>query len=433
MPLRVLLWPALLLALVVSPRQLHAQAADSAAAARAHYRAAVAALRGGDTATALAALQRAGDAWPGQGFYHAALAELAAGAGRTEVAIAALRRLHGIGWAWTPGDSGLRPLAGLPAYARLEEEMRRATGPLRRSSVLHTLSDSLLHPEGIAWDGARRRWLVSSVRQRKIVAIDRRGGMTDLVTSGQDGLDAALALGVDSARGLLWVASAALPQMDGYTAADAGRSRIFAFELATGRLRRRVELPPADGGHSVGDLVVGPDGVVFASDNRPAAIYRVDDSGDTARAVAGGTPALRSPQGIVPDGARLLVADYSLGIAAVDLGTGAVRTLAAPAQGTVLGIDGLVRLGARQLIGVQNGTTPARIVRITLTDDGAGIRQVETLERYLPEATEPTLGAIAGDAFVYVANSPWGNYDDDGGVRTGAHWPHPLLLRLPLR
>ncbi|HSB55500.1 MAG TPA: hypothetical protein VLD58_14165 [Gemmatimonadales bacterium] len=424
----------LALSLAATPLVLSAQAADSSAAARAHYRAAVTSLRGGDTAAALTALGKAAEAWPAQGFYHAARAELAAAAGRTDVALAALGKLIAIGWSWAPGDPGLRPLAGNAAYARLEQEMLRATGPLLRSTVLASLPDSLLHPEGIAWDGARRRWLVSSVRQRKVVAIDARGSTVDLVRSGQDGLDAALALGVDSARGLLWVASAALPQMTGYTPADAGRSRIFAFDLATGSLRRRIELPGNQGGHSVGDLTVALDGTVYASDNRSAAIYRIDPAGgDTARMILSSTSGLRSPQGIVPDGHRLLVADYSLGISAVDLATGAVTTLTPPAEGTVLGIDGLVRLDARRLIGVQNGTTPARVVRLTLTDDGAGVARVETLDRHLPEASEPTLGVLTGGAFVYVANSPWSNYDGDDAVRADAHWPSPVLLRLPIR
>ncbi|HWA58400.1 MAG TPA: hypothetical protein VG692_14160, partial [Gemmatimonadales bacterium] len=142
---------------------------------------------------------------------------------------------------------------------------------------------------------------------------------------------------------------------------------------------------------------------------------------------------LRSPQGIVPDGPRLLVADYSLGITAIDLSSGAVRTLTPPAQGTVLGIDGLVRLNERQLIGIQNGTTPARVVRLTLSPDGTAIDRVEAIDRYLPEASEPTQGMVTGGSYVYVANSPWSNYDDDGTVKAGARWPRPLLLRLPLR
>mgnify|MGYP000312412365 CR=1 FL=1 len=57
---------------------------------------------------------------------------------------------------------------------------------------------------------------------------------------------------------------------------------------------------------------------------------------------------------------------------------------------------------------------------------------VEALDRHLPLATEPTLGVLAGGALVYVANSPWASYGDDGQPLAGAAWPRPTLLRLPL-
>ena len=410
------------------------QVADSAAVARGQYREAVTSLRAGDTAAALTSLARAASAWPAQGVYHAAYARLAAASGHQAEALRALRRLVSLGYGWERSDSAATALAGSPEYPALEQAMLAATAPLRRSRVLLRLADTLLHPEGIAWDGARERWLVSSVRQRKVVAVDPRGVARDLVRSGQDGLDAALALGVDSSRGLVWVASAALPQQEGWTPADRGRSALFAFDLATGTLRRRVPLPPAAAGHSIGDLTVTADGTVYASDNGSPAVYRVSNTGtDTARQVAADTPMLRSPQGLVHDGVRLLVADYSLGIMAVDLASGAVTSLPSPPQTTVLGIDGLVRLDEHHLLGVQNGIIPPRIVRLTLAADGGGITEVTPVDRYLPEATEPTQGVIGGGAFVYLANSPWSNYDDAGQPRAGVAWPAPLLLRLPLR
>lgn len=305
--------------------------------------------------------------------------------------------------------------------------------PTQRSSALLTLPDSLLHPEGIAWDQARSRWLVSSVRQRKVVAIDAHGAATDFVASGQDGLDAVLAIAVDPSRNLLWVTSAALPQMQGYTPADAGRSRLLAFDLASGRLRRRVELP-GPGKHTAGDLAVAPDGAVYASDNLSGAMYRADPvSGDTAALLVPPGQGLRSPQGIVPDGARLLVADYSRGIRAVDLVTGAVTPLAASGGDDLRGIDGLVRVDARTLLGIQNGAAPPRLVRLTLSPDGAGIAAAEVADVPRPTGGDPTQGVVVDGALVFVANSPWSNYADDGAILPGARWPRPLLLRLPLR
>jgi hypothetical protein len=110
-----------------------------------------------------------------------------------------------------------------------------------------------------------------------------------------------------------------------------------------------------------------------------------------------------------------------------------VRTIPAPPETTVLGIDGLVRQDHHHLLGVQNGVAPPRIVRLTLSPDGSAITEVTPVDRYLPEASEPTQGVVIDDAFVYLANSPWSNYDDAGAPRAGATWPAPLLLRLPLK
>lgn len=426
---------ALLAAVAIGlPSALSAQAADSAAAARAHYGQAVSSLRSGDTAAAVAALGKAADAFPSQGFYPAAYARLAAVAGKPELAMNAYKRLVTMGYGWDRTSPAAQAMAQTPGYSALESAMVAATGPLRMSSVLHELPDSMMHPEGIAWDGARQRLIVSSVRERKLVSVDARGVVRDLVKSGQDGLDGAFAIGVDSVRGLVWVASAALPQVQGYVEADSGRSQLFAFELATGKLRRRIRLPNDGSGNAVGDLTVGPDGTVYASDTRAAAIYRVAPGGaDSAILLAGKNRLIRSPQGLVLSGNRLLFADYSLGIQAIDLATGSVATVPSPPGLTVLGIDGLVRMDGTHLIGVQNGVAPSRIVRLTLSADGMAITEVTPIDRYLPEAFEPTQGVVVGGNFIYIGNSPWRNYNDDGTVVADAGWPKPILLRLPLK
>lgn len=412
---------------------MHAQAAESAEAARSYYREAVTAIQAGDTLGAVTALGKAAGAWPSQGFYPAAYARLAALSGKPELAMGAYKILAAMGYAWDRNGAAAKTMAATPGYPALESAMVAATGPLRRSSVLYQLPDSMLHPEGIAWDGARKRFIVSSIRERKLIAVDAQGGVKDLVTSGQDGLDGTFAIGVDSARGLVWVASAAVPQVQGYQAADSGRSALFAFDLASGKLRRKVRLPNDGTGNSVGDLTVAKDGSVFASDTRASAVFQVKPGADAATLVVGQNPLIRNPQGLVVEPKRLLVSDYSLGIQAIDLATHAVRTLPSPEGTTVLGIDGLVRIDDHHLLGVQNGVAPARIVRLTLAADGNSIIEVTPVDRYLPEAFEPTQGVVVGDSYIYIGNSPWRNYDDDGSILAGASWPKPILLRLPLK
>jgi len=55
---------------------------------------------------------------------------------------------------------------------------------------------------------------------------------------------------------------------------------------------------------------------------------------------------------------------------------------------------------------------------------------VRTVDRNLELADEPTLLAKAGDGFLYVANSQWEKYGEDGVRRPGARLEPPRLLRL---
>jgi hypothetical protein len=411
-----------------------AQVADSAQAARVHVRAAAASLRGGDSTLAVSHLARAVAAWPQQGAYRLGLANLAARTGRPDIALAALDTLVRQGSGWSDLDAVATLLVADPVYRVLAQRMRLGTAPLTRSAVLAALPDTMLHPEGVAWDGARQRWLVSSIRQRRVVSVGPGGAVRPFVAAGQDGLDAVFGLAVDSTRGLLWAASSAVPNQEGYTAADNGRAGLFAFDLESGRLRGRVELPAVPGGHLLGDLTIAPDGAVYTSDSRYPAVYRARGLDGTAEILVERDPLFCSLQGLAlsEDGRALYLADWSHGLLRVDLATRRVIAVPLTVAGTALGIDGLLRLEGRRLIGIQNGTSPPRVVLLTLDRTGERIVGLEPLDRHLPIATEPTLGVLAGGALVYVANSPWTSYDDDGQPLAGAAWPRPTLLRLPL-
>ena len=117
----------------------------------------------------------------------------------------------------------------------------------------------------------------------------------------------------------------------------------------------------------------------------------------------------------------------------VDLATRAVIRLDDAPGSTSLGCDGIVwdeRSGA--IIAVQNGVVPARIMRFVLDGSGTRIARAEVLDRNLPLADEPTIGALVGRSFVYVANSQWEKHTHDGKLPPGTVLTPPVLLILPL-
>ena len=67
-----------------------------------------------------------------------------------------------------------------------------------------------------------------------------------------------------------------------------------------------------------------------------------------------------------------------------------------PAHTTLHGIDALVRHG-RDLIGVQNGIDPQRVVRVRMNAGWTAIEGMDVLAANLPEMDEPTLATLAGE------------------------------------
>src|SRR6185295_6886459 len=108
--------------------------------------------------------------------------------GERDAALAELKSLLGrrLGIVPAPG-TGLDPLWNDPEFqalrARLaEEEPRTPDAP-----ESFRLADPRLVPEGIAWDAARKRFLVGSIAERKIVAVDARRRTRDF-SRPEDGL-----------------------------------------------------------------------------------------------------------------------------------------------------------------------------------------------------------------------------------------------------
>ena len=99
-------------------------------------------------------------------------------------------------------------------------------------------------------------------------------------------------------------------------------------------------------------------------------------------------------------GRTLFVSSYPVGIAAIDLASGAARFLTTPNDVSLYGVDGLYWLDG-DLIAVQNGIRPWRLTRFELSDDETSVRSARTLEFAHPDVT-PTTGAIVDDRIYYI-------------------------------
>jgi sugar lactone lactonase YvrE len=366
----------------------------------------------------------------GRGLYNLACAQ--ALAGRPDEAVATLDRIARMGIVLDAGtDPDLAPLKGAPAFEAVLARMAALGAPMGRSRVAFSLPEKDLITEGIAQDPQSGDFFVSSVHRRKVLRVSPDGRVADFVTEGQDGLLSALALAVDPRRRSLYVSSEAMPSMLGLRPEDKGRSFVVDYDVDSGRARRTLTPPSGAGEAHLGDLSVGPDGTLAVSDPQSGRVYVLPPSDSTLRVLVEAGP-LVSPQGLAfsPDGRWIFVADYARGIARIDPRGGAVGLLPAPEDAPVGGIDGLVYVGD-SLVGIENGYSPHKVVRMRLAADQARIVESTVLERSNPLFDEPTLGVVVGDELYYVATSQYSKVREDGSLDLERLKP-PLVLRMPI-
>ncbi len=290
------------------------------------------------------------------------------------------------------------------------------------------LPDPDMISEDIAFDAASARFLVSSVRRGSIFALSANAGAAATPVFTPYRSWGIFALGVDAARGTLWATTAALPVGARYSADDSGRSALLKLDLRTGTLRRRYEAPDS-GAHALGDLTIGTRGEVYVSDGLGSGVYALDAEHASLRVLVP-RGVLLSPQTPVlsSDGATLFVPDYAIGIAAVDVASGELSWLSHSDSLALTGLDGMYRIG-RDLIVVQNGLEPNRIVRLTLD---ARMRRVVRATPLVQGglARELTHAALSHDWLYFIARSGWDRVADDGTMRAAASGDGPVIARL---
>ena len=391
-------------------------------------RGAASALQRGDTTAAADSVLAAARAWPAQSSYWLAAARWNALAHRPAVALDALTTLAALGAGWQRDDPRLAPLVGEARFAALQPPSAEG-----RSRVVATLPDADFHPEGVAFDARTKRLFVGSVHRGRVVMIDTDGAVSTFVPPGTAGLRAVFGVLADTARGLLFVSSADVPERDGGIASPRAASSVLAFSLTSGALVRQWSFPEDGHQHLIGELILAPDGTVWGTDSEHPALYRVPMRAGAERLEP--MPFAHrdwvSLQGLAfsEDGRQAWVADWTTGLYHLDVVGGLVTPVAAPPGGTLLGIDGLYRNGPGQLIGIQNGIAPHRIVGLVLEAGGMAVRALRPLD-HPPGEGEPTLGVLTPEGLLFVSGSLWPFYDGAGQLGPAEGRPRGEIRRI---
>lgn len=408
-------------------------AVDSANVARTAWRAASAALRGNDQPTAQREVERAVAAWPTQEAYLWGSAIVAAVTNDTMRVISALQAYARMGFGRDAGgDPRVKPFLADPRAANVVASLAANRAPLTTARTWTEFGDSAFWPEGIDVDATTGHAFVTSIRQRTIAEVSREGRVLRTLPSSPQRIGAIFGVRVDARRGVLWATTSGTRVMAGYASGDSAIASLLRIRLSDGVVERRWDLPVASAGHTLGDVALAPSGDVFMTDSNEPVLYRLRPDADTLERYT--HPLFRSLQGMAPtpDGRAVYVADWTHGLLRVDLGTGAVTRLADAPNSSSLGCDGIA-LHGNSIIAVQNGSIPNRVMRFTLDATGTRITGADVLDRSHGAADAPTIGAIVGDEFVFVANSQWEKYDANGARLANTTLTRPILRAIPLQ
>ncbi len=340
----------------------------------------------------------------------------ALGGAPDEVAVT-LERLAAMGLAFkVEGEEEFAALREQPAFKKVVAHFAA-----NRAAVVGSAKPAFTLPgtelvEGVAYDSAKQRYFVASVRQRKIFEVTQKTGAVREFVSGEMG--GVFGLAFDQKRNVLWASSAYLPQVSGFVEAEKNRSGVLKIDAKTGVVLGRWWLPQ-DVSHVLGEVVLAPNGEVFASESTQPVVYRFDEKQGALEKWLEGP--FRSPQGLAfsPKGERLYLADYSLGLFVIDVKTKAVAKLKTPLDVASVGIDGLYFVNGA-LVATQNGVEPQRVMRFSLDAKGLEVTGQKVLLVGDPRVDDLSLGTVVGSQLLINAHSGWSAFDDNGTRKADA-------------
>jgi len=398
----------------------------------------VAAAQAGDLAKAEDALRQALELYPDVPGSYIRLARIQAAAGKTDAALGNLAIYAGMGLTLDVSrDPALKPLADNPEFEPVMARLKLNSQPGQETFVWAKLEPGGGVFEGIV--GYEKGFLVSSVATRTLLKVSSQGEVSTFLAP-DDETGGLFGMAIDKAGDSLWIAESRGPGIPGST--GEARTGLLKVSLSKRKIVARFLLPNDGIRRQLGDVVIGDDGTIYASDSIGAAIYRLRPGAAKLELLVQ-SRTMASPQGmaICPGGKGMVVADYSTGLHRIDLASGEEALVGGKAFG-LAGSDGLFRVdyaseagltgrGNRRpvpmdLIVTQNGVSPERVLFLNLTQDCRAIEGGQVLASGQPGQQDLTLAAQASDVIGFIGSSGWAGYDGEGKATTVT--PSPAML-----
>ena len=307
-------------------------------------------------------------------------------------------------------------------YKYINDLMVEAGKPAGEAELAFKLAGLASDYQAIAWDGSRERFLVGTAEKGLVLAIAEDGSSEVLLqANNENGLWSINGLAADVANNRLWISSAATPMFSGFIPTDRNHGALFEFNLETLERVGQYFVPIDALPHELGSLTVTTDGHVYVADRATPIVYRKTPDGKRLEAFVGARELVSfSDLVVTPDNSRLFVADRYKGVFVVDPIAEQAAMLGGPENLNLGGIEG-IEYADGQLIVIQGGMQPQRLMRLTLAQNGSIAESVAPMAVAIAPFNRPGVGTIRGDSVFYFANSGSGNAEE------GA-----LVMRTPL-
>lgn len=375
-----------------------------------------------DFQTLTAAMVRLSALRPQSGDYIFGLATAYALAGKKSETYNNLLKLQKLGLSYpVDGNPDFKLVADTEVYRYIADALKANGNAFGGGKLRLTAQGKPALTESITYDQARQEFLLGDVAQGVVYRIKADGSKRVFITGdAKNGVAGVLGVLVDSKRNALWVASAELPQYARFNPERAGMSSLARFDLASGAFQARLEVPKEAGPRLLSHMAIAADGTLYIADGLNPAVYQVKAGGKTIEPLFS-NPILSDLRAIAlsPSGRILYVADLQMGLYGVDLVKKAGVTFAPPDTLNLGGITGMTTSADGSLLLVQAGTSPKRIMRLRMKNDGTELDKIEPLDAAQPALENPVGAVLVGKQLVTIANSQWTKFDREGKLLSG--------------
>ncbi len=328
-------------------------------------------------------------------------------------------------------DVRLVNLHGTQVWTYLVDLNKQATEPFGEGSLAFELPPEDLLLESIAYDPGQDAFLFGSARDGVIYRRGRDGKLSAWTQPQGDHWWAIMNLAVDARGKHLWATSAAIPHFRDFDSGQAGQSALLKINLTDGKLLAAYPAPQDGLPHLFNDLAVSSSGQVVVAEGLRGQIFQLDNEAIQPLLAQRSLNALRG-MAFSRDGRILYFTDYNRGLFGMDLVKRTAFDILPNGPGFFAGIDGLFAYEG-QLVIIQTGLSPQRVVRLKLTEDGQRIELAVPLEAARVEFASPSSGVLKDSQLYFIANSQRDYYDGFGLRKGDRELPPVKVFRTDVR